>query len=287
MYKNVRHRIGNLVRKAEKTLYAAEVLSPNRLILPDFLGIGAMKSGTTWLYENMRCHPEIYLPETKELYYFSIRFEDCSLRYYSNFFEKGSGLIKGDITPGYSIISSGRIKFIQKIMPRTKLIFLMRNPIHRTWSEACMNLAVKSGRKMGSIADHEFVSYFHTSDCLKRSNYVDILNRWLEFFPSEQLFIASLDDIIEKPWEVLQKIFGFLSVCENPAECTFPFDKWVVPRYENNKMVYRGSIQESHQPTDTLLPDKFRKILEDLYADQMEELHRRYQVPVEKWRSAT
>ena len=34
---------------------------------PDFLGIGAQKAGTTWLYENLRCHEGAYLPGSKEL----------------------------------------------------------------------------------------------------------------------------------------------------------------------------------------------------------------------------
>jgi hypothetical protein len=39
-------------------------------ILPDFLGIGAQKAGTTWLYQNLRHHPGVWLPPQKELHYF-------------------------------------------------------------------------------------------------------------------------------------------------------------------------------------------------------------------------
>jgi hypothetical protein len=38
---------------------------------PDFLCIGAQKAGTTWLYENIRRHPKIWLPPVKELQYFN------------------------------------------------------------------------------------------------------------------------------------------------------------------------------------------------------------------------
>ena len=40
-------------------------------MLPNFMCIGAQKSGTTWLYQNIRFHPEIWLPPVKELDYFS------------------------------------------------------------------------------------------------------------------------------------------------------------------------------------------------------------------------
>ena len=36
---------------------------------PRFLGIGAQKAGTTWLYENLRRHPALWLPPVKELHY--------------------------------------------------------------------------------------------------------------------------------------------------------------------------------------------------------------------------
>jgi len=38
--------------------------------LPDFLGIGAQRAGTTWLHENLRRHPQVWLPPLKELHYF-------------------------------------------------------------------------------------------------------------------------------------------------------------------------------------------------------------------------
>lgn len=38
---------------------------------PDFLVIGAARSGTTFLHRHLRTHPEIWLPPKKEIYYFS------------------------------------------------------------------------------------------------------------------------------------------------------------------------------------------------------------------------
>jgi hypothetical protein len=47
-------------------------------VYPDFLVIGAQKAGTTWLYRNLRVHPQIWMPEEKEIHYFDekIRFQD-------------------------------------------------------------------------------------------------------------------------------------------------------------------------------------------------------------------
>ena len=50
------------------------VRSPEDLDLsafPNFLIIGPQRTGTTWLYHNLKKHPEIFLPQVKETYYFS------------------------------------------------------------------------------------------------------------------------------------------------------------------------------------------------------------------------
>jgi len=37
---------------------------------PDFLVIGAQKAGTTWLFQNLRMHPQVWLPPEKEIHFF-------------------------------------------------------------------------------------------------------------------------------------------------------------------------------------------------------------------------
>ena len=72
--------------------------------LPDFLIIGAQKAGSTWIYDNLKQHPEVFLPEKVELLFFDL--PDCTDRSkvadYSKNFE-GAGNFKrvGEKTPGY------------------------------------------------------------------------------------------------------------------------------------------------------------------------------------------
>src|SRR5688572_21071755 len=78
--------------RLEKWAYLTGLRSRDRLALPGFLGIGAQKSGTTWLHVNLACHPELYLPAQKEVHYFDRHF-DKSLEYYSRRFRPGDGRI--------------------------------------------------------------------------------------------------------------------------------------------------------------------------------------------------
>ncbi len=53
-------------------------------MFPDFLGIGAPRCGTSWLWENLRWHPDIWMPATKEIHYFDRLAKGCS----GNVFQK-------------------------------------------------------------------------------------------------------------------------------------------------------------------------------------------------------
>jgi hypothetical protein len=64
-------------------------------MLPNFLIIGAEKAGTTWLYDRLKRHPDIFMPEVKEIHYFNSRkstlesnshYEDHDLDWYRDFF---------------------------------------------------------------------------------------------------------------------------------------------------------------------------------------------------------
>jgi hypothetical protein len=174
-------------------------MNQNETLPLDFLGIGAPRSGTSWLWENLRHHPEIWMPYRKELHYFDrstsypspshlsqpsplkrlFGLSEPSHRYrrilaksahdvlrqpsvsraswylnylfghyddewYASLFAQGAGKLKGEVTPAYAILKSEDVANIHSLMPDIKLIYLMRNPIERSWS------AVRKGaRKAG------------------------------------------------------------------------------------------------------------------------------------------
>lgn len=280
---NLRRKIITAISHLEKPLFARGILPVKYLYLPDFLGIGTMKSGTTWLYENLKHHPEIYLPEEKETYYFSFKFYHHPMVSYSRKFKDGAGLKKGDITPGYSIISKDRIHFIRRIMPNARLILLLRNPIERSWSEAYMNLVVKPKRSFESINEDEFYNYLGQGQCYERSNYVQIIDNWLSEFPEDQLLICLNDEIKASSKELLGKVFDFIGVTRDIEWEKLPYNKIIIPKYENYGGVHRGQVVDQHSPTDKSIPYKYRVFLDELYKSELDKLIRLYNLPVEHW----
>lgn len=72
--------------------------------LPNFLVIGAQKAGSTWLYNNLKCHTDIFMPKSVELLHFNRPdcLSDVRMREYSRHFDKSEGYKRvGEKTPGY------------------------------------------------------------------------------------------------------------------------------------------------------------------------------------------
>jgi len=112
-------------------------------ILPTFLFIGAEKAGTTWFYARLKEHPDIFVPETKELHFFNKynsnlekmdRFEKLGLNYYQRFFQRYAGeKAIGEVCPMYLCDPCAPVR-IRQTLPQVKLIACLRNPADRAYS---------------------------------------------------------------------------------------------------------------------------------------------------------
>lgn len=249
-----------------RSLYTHGILSVDGLCLPDFLGIGAQKAGTSWLHRNLKSHPEIFLPAQKELHFFDISFRYTTLRKYASNFKLGGQLVKGEFTPAYSFIPVERIQFIQTVMPNVKLIFMMRNPVDRAWSQALMNLVFMPNRKFIEVGEDEFFAHFTALRSVTRGDYQSILSNWLSVFPPEQLYINFFEEIENNPKRLLSEIFEHIGVSKNVGWDAFPY----------NQIINKGP--------DISMPVKYRKFLQDMYYQDIEILYERFGQPVAPWR---
>lgn len=211
---------------------------------PQFLGIGAQKAGTTWLYENLRIHPELYLPAGKELHYFD-RDISSNVNYWDLF--KGHNKMNGEITPAYSVLSYERIKYIHSILPNVKIILILRNPIERAWSMIMMKYNALN-IPIEEVNEEEICKFMKLYACINRSNYIQILDNWKSVFPENQIFIGMYEDIRSDPKMFLNNIFHFLGVGEESNFENYPYDK----------KVFSGEYNG--------IPKKYKKALNDLYA---------------------
>jgi hypothetical protein len=213
------HASDNPDREMQRQLeFLGFLTDEQRLCLPDWLVIAPPKTGTSWAYANLHEHPQIYATSTKELKYFSHRFETEDLRCYLAHFRGGVGKVKGEASPSYSILPRSTIRLLRQLIPSLKLIYMMRDPIDRAWSHAKHNFRHREanfkgwGGTIDEISDDDWIE--NLSDDWNRlcGDYLGQLQRWLSIFPREQVYVGFFEDLARAPRLVLRNLLSFLKV---------------------------------------------------------------------------
>ncbi|RDJ32173.1 MAG: sulfotransferase [Crenarchaeota archaeon] len=205
-------------------------------VLPDFLIIGAMRSGTTSLYYDICEHPCIIPAAYDEIGYFDTNYH-LGLNWYRSMFPtkfKKNSTIKhhgyfltGEDTPFY-FWRRDAAKRIHDLLPNIKLIVILRNPIDRAYSEH--NNAVRVGtvkKSFEEVIDTELKIYQENKvdfefnleqaageSILAKGIYADQLSIWLEKFKHEQIFVIKNEDLTDDSNTVLNETYHFLGLPE-------------------------------------------------------------------------
>jgi hypothetical protein len=270
---------------------------------PDFIGIGAQKAGTTWLYRNLRTHPQIHMPH-KEVHYFDRRIHDRSnaltrlfggreadaqwrrrvkrdltqmakkrsledlawiYRYYmtsyddewyASVFQPEEGEVAGEITPAYSALDRDGVAHVFGLMPEAKIVFFVRNPIERVWSNTVMSFDKVRKASVGFVPDDELFRKLERKGARKRTDYLGTLENWGAFYPEDRIFVGFLEDVRFRPAELLKRLYGFLGVDQS----------FEPPR--PSKRVHTRSSGE--------MPRRVAVHLARAYLDEIKQLHERF-----------
>ncbi|GJM09385.1 MAG: sulfotransferase [Lysobacteraceae bacterium] len=182
--------------------------------LPDFLGIGAPKCATTWLFEALRQHPGVFMPARKEVNY--LHYGDAKERfgeYVAHFVAARPDQLVGEFSTRYlqSVPSVARAK---ELIPDAKLIVSLRNPADQVWSHYWhfrrQNFhQTKPVERDVSLSD----ALVEFSDILLGSaKYSTGLQRWLSAYPIDRVHCVRFEDVATKPTKTLRELFAFLGV---------------------------------------------------------------------------
>jgi len=241
-----RIKVGTWLRKHKTSLAVARSLNKvlytttgSVHILPDFLIIGAARSGTTSLYEYLIKHPSIMPAVGKEIYFFDKKFNRGG-NWYKSFFatkltksrlesiQKGK-CITGEATPRY-LYHPHSPNRVYDLIPKVKLIVLLRNPIDRAYSHYQMEKEheheeltfeeatqqeedrVREDMKRMDTDENFYSVNFYRKSYLTRGIYVNQLKRWFKKFPREQFRIIKSEDFYEKTPKIYQQVLDFLGL---------------------------------------------------------------------------
>lgn len=179
-------------------------------MLPNFLGIGVPKAGSTWLYELLKSHPDIWVPPQRREVRFLTRVPDRTLSWYKQFFPSGDAqnyMAVGEVTPHYLYCDSEQIAFLRREIPTAqKFILILRHPVDRVYSHYWFR------RRVANL-DVPFSEYIEQNEgILETSCYVGPLRRWLRHFDRECFLILLFEEDLPAPDQVKQKLCDFLGV---------------------------------------------------------------------------
>ena len=197
---------------------------------PDFVVIGTQRGGTTSLHAYLAAHPQVTLPRTKELHYFTDRFARGREWYLGQFPERVPVFGRtGEATP-YALFHPLAPDRLRATAPDAKLIVLLRNPVDRAYSHYLMEhargdepldfaaaLAAEPERLAGEeahlLADPDYVSWSHKHfSYLVRGDYAPQLARWFAPFPREQFLILRSEDLYADPAATYGRVLDFLDL---------------------------------------------------------------------------
>jgi len=233
-------------RRPVRPRWLSLITSPLRC-LPDFLIIGAQKSATTSLFARLDRHPAVWMPSCKECHFFSRPWRPAVL--YRAFFmlgwkrrrlerSLGRPVLLGEATPYYLFHPAAPAR-AARILPRARLIVLLRNPVERAYSH--YRHCVRLGREtlsfedalaaepertageaerlarfpFGSSAGHQHYSY------AARGRYAEQLRRWLAHFDRAQIHVEIVEHMFADPAATLARVERFLELPPGPPH---PFE---------------------------------------------------------------
>lgn len=185
----------------------------------DFLCIGAQKSGTTFIASSFRSHPEIQLPSSKELHFFSPKGEykseggfaqcnaDKDIEWYGRQFVADDRK-KGEISTHY-LFDPASAEKIKEAYPDIKIFSILRNPVDRAFSQYNME-KYKTGKERRSLM--KIIREEPDNEIIARGLYARQLAPYMRQFPDDQLRVYLFDDMKRDPAAFFLDLFGFIGV---------------------------------------------------------------------------
>jgi hypothetical protein len=189
--------------------------------LPDFVVAGAAKGGTTSLFYYLQPHPQVWMPPSKELHFFSNHFDRGEDWLRAQFAPADPAQVTGEMTPEYfeHPLAAERMA---RVIPDAKVVVILRHPVERAYSHYQMQRAKFSTEEpFADILDIEDTGGIEAVPAphaayLRGGRYFEHLQRWLQHYPREALLVLLMDDLQSDPAAVYRQLCAHVGVSSEP-----------------------------------------------------------------------
>ena len=210
------------------------------MTLPNFLIVGAQKSGTTTLYDILDIHPEVNMSKIKEINFFvsDIKYEK-GLNFYSSFFKepKTEHKITGESSPGYM----NNLQIPEKIyndIGEVKIVMILRDPVKRAYSQFWDNRRhLKETLSESEIINRYLTDKYNSKSrgYFSRGVYIKYIEEYLKYFKRSDIHIMIFEELIDNPKKELKKLYNFLGIDDS--------DKLLyLSKYSNSSMIWNNKF---------------------------------------------
>lgn len=175
--------------------------------LPNFIIIGAMKSGTTTLHHKLDMHPGIGMSRSKEPNFFN-QYYNRGVEWYKSLFT-GDFQLYGEASPNYTKAQSypDTARNMYATIPDAKLIYIVRDPIERIYSHLHHNLY--RDRLQPDEVDHVVLN---NPEYIKTSSYYYQASQYLQYYSLDKILFLSFEELKKDSNAILRRICDFLGV---------------------------------------------------------------------------
>jgi hypothetical protein len=187
-------------------------MRPSRL--PDFVIIGAAKAATTWIANQLRARPDVFIPRP-EPHYFSREYDRGDQWYRAWFEDSHVDQLVGEKSADY-LAAPQAAERIARLLPDAQIVVQLRNPVDRAYSDYCM--LFRRGTVNGEIQKFLGSENNPQPRFLNDGLYNQHLRRFLDHFPAANVKIILYEDIRTVPDEVVRNVNGFLGLPDLGSE---------------------------------------------------------------------
>ncbi len=199
---------------------------------PTFLIAGAPRSGTTWLYHLLDRHPDVYMakPVRPEPKFFLVdELYARGLRHYMDTWFAGAEayVAAGEKSTNY-LESAAAAARIHRDLPNVKLVFILREPAQRAysnWAWSRMNRMETADFQTALAREEErertvppHLRYARPHAYFSRGLYAAMLRPYFDLFARDQILCLKFEDIIVTPGDLASRLHTFIGVTPRPDD---------------------------------------------------------------------